>query len=102
MSDEGSPRTNSKIENPRCAAFDIGTNTLKLVIAEREDDGAFVPVLDTARTTRIGEGAYDGRLREVAIRRTLDALAELVTECRRNGVVQIAAVGTAALRDAVN
>lgn len=91
--------------SPRFASIDIGTNTIKLLIVERTVEGRFVPVLETSRTTRLGEGVVAGRLWEAAIRRTLDGLREFVQFCEEQGVTEasrIAAVGTAALRDAVN
>ncbi|HSV73342.1 MAG TPA: hypothetical protein VLH79_06240 [Chthonomonadales bacterium] len=86
----------------RCAAIDVGTNTVKLTVAEADGTGAFRALVDTSTTTRLGEGIHAGRLREAAIRRTLDAIAAYAATCREHGARRIAAVGTSALRDAVN
>lgn len=86
----------------RYASLDVGSNTVKLTIAERDGAGRFTPIVDMARTTRLGERIHDRRLGEAAIRRTLDALAEFRAMCEQHGVEALAAVGTSALRDAVN
>lgn len=86
----------------RFATIDIGTNSVKLLIAERDGAGRFLPLLDTMRTTRLGEGFHARRLSEVAMRRTLDTLREYAMQCQQWGVEQIAAVGTASLRQADN
>jgi len=87
----------------RCAGLDVGTNSVKLLLADLTADTA-ERVFDTSLNTRLGEGmhAYGGRLREAPMRRTLDALDDLVAFARNNGATEIAAVGTAALRDAEN
>jgi exopolyphosphatase/guanosine-5'-triphosphate,3'-diphosphate pyrophosphatase len=86
-----------------CAGIDVGTNSVKMVIADLRD-GAATRVYETSVVTRLGEGlhAHAYRLREAAMRRTLDALAEMVDAAHAHGVTRIAAVGTSALRDAVN
>lgn len=86
----------------RFASIDVGSNTVKLTLVERDLDGAFTPLLDMSHTTRLGEGIHARRLREAAIRRTLDVLRDYVQICREYGAQAIAAVGTSALRDAVN
>lgn len=87
----------------RFASIDVGTNTIKLLVADLSDNGA-TPVFETSVTTRLGEGmqAHGMRLREVPIRRALDALTDYAKKARELDVRQIAAVGTAALRDAEN
>ncbi len=84
------------------AAIDVGSNTVKLTIAERDAEGRFRSRVDTAVTTRLGEGFAGRRLQEEPMRRTVDQLAEFAAICRRAGVVRLAAVGTSALRDACN
>lgn len=94
-------------ETPDAAALyssiDVGTNSVKMVIADLADGGAR-RLYDNSVTTRLGEGmqAQAGRLREVPMRRTLDALAGFVGIACERGVRGIAAVGTAALREAEN
>jgi exopolyphosphatase/guanosine-5'-triphosphate,3'-diphosphate pyrophosphatase len=85
------------------AAIDVGTNSVKLIVVELQG-GEARRLYETAAITRLGEGmqAQSMRLREAAMRRTLDALAVMVTDARAYGAQQIVAVGTAALRDAEN
>src|SRR5262245_54306414 len=84
------------------AGIDIGTNSVKMVIADLSD-GKAERVFEMSATTRIGEGmqAQGNRLREVPMRRTLDAIAIMVAKANEFKA-QTAAVATAALRDAVN
>ena len=87
----------------RYAVIDIGTNSVKFHIAERRTDGAWQTVVDQAEVTRLGQGLTEiGRLDAAASERTIEAIADMVDEARRNGAVAIAAVGTAGLRLASN
>jgi exopolyphosphatase / guanosine-5'-triphosphate,3'-diphosphate pyrophosphatase len=86
----------------RYAAIDVGTNSVKLHLAER-DDGAWRALADRVVVTRLGEGvAETGRLGQEPIRRTVAAISELADEARRQGAEAIVAVGTAGLRQAAN
>jgi exopolyphosphatase/guanosine-5'-triphosphate,3'-diphosphate pyrophosphatase len=87
---------------PRFAAFDVGSNTLKTTIVEKDQGGGFLQIVDSAQVTRLGEGMHGGRLREAAIRRSLEVLADAIALCRRNRVERVAAVATAAVREAIN
>ncbi len=87
----------------RFAVLDVGTNSVKFVLADRTDESGARVETDTAVVTRLGEGLLEaGELTEVAIGRTVDAIADLVAEARRGGPVDITAVGTAGLRQAPN
>ncbi|HEX3686756.1 MAG TPA: hypothetical protein VHU60_04165 [Gaiellaceae bacterium] len=87
----------------RYAAIDVGTNSVKLHVGERLDDGEWRTVADRSEMTRLGEGIHEtGRLGEEPLRRTVDAIAELADEARRSGAEAIVVVGTAGLRQAVN
>lgn len=87
----------------RYAVVDVGTNSVKLHVAERAADGAWHTLADRAVVTRLGEGLHEsGRLRPEPMRRTTAAIAELAGEARGMGVAEIAAVGTAGLRIAPN
>jgi exopolyphosphatase / guanosine-5'-triphosphate,3'-diphosphate pyrophosphatase len=85
------------------ACIDVGTNTVKMVIADLANGGT-VRVFEQSNNTRLGEGmqAQAMRLREVPMRRTLDAIVEFARIAKEHHVVAPVAVGTAALRDADN
>ncbi|MGC8667263.1 MAG: Ppx/GppA family phosphatase [Chthonomonadales bacterium] len=84
------------------AAIDVGTNTVKLTIAERRGSGSWTELMEQARTTRLGEGFSQGYLQAAAIRRTIRVLAEYAELCRRAAAQSVAAVATAAVRHARN
>ncbi len=87
----------------RYAVIDVGTNSLKFHIGERQVDGTWQTIVDRGDVTRLGEGLEEhGRLTEQAIGRTVDAIAAMVGDARREDVIAIAAVGTAGLRLAPN
>jgi exopolyphosphatase/guanosine-5'-triphosphate,3'-diphosphate pyrophosphatase len=87
----------------RYAVIDVGTNSVKFHLGERRADGALATIVDRADITRLGEGQSEsGMLADHAIARTVDAVAVIVDEARRNGAREILAVGTAGLRRAPN
>jgi exopolyphosphatase / guanosine-5'-triphosphate,3'-diphosphate pyrophosphatase len=80
----------------------VGTNSVKFRVAERSE-GGWRPVVDRAAVTRLGEGLHDGgEISSAAAARTADAIAGMAEEAHRDGVIRIAAVGTAGLRAAAN
>jgi exopolyphosphatase / guanosine-5'-triphosphate,3'-diphosphate pyrophosphatase len=87
----------------RCAVVDVGTNSVKFVIAEQEQDRSWTALVDRAEVTRLGEGLDEnGELHPEPIERTVEAMAEMADEAKEAGVAEIAAVGTAGLRIASN
>jgi exopolyphosphatase/guanosine-5'-triphosphate,3'-diphosphate pyrophosphatase len=87
----------------RYAAIDVGTNSVKFHIAERNVDGRWTTVVDRAEVTRLGEGLSEsGKLEPEPMERTIDAIAGMAEEANRLRVAAIAAVGTAGLRVAHN
>ncbi|MEQ6903332.1 Ppx/GppA family phosphatase [Nocardioides sp. YIM 152588] len=86
----------------RCAVIDVGTNSVKLVLAERRD-GGLRTLVDRAVVARLGEGlAETGELIAPAMERAAAAIEEMATEARAGGPAEIVAVGTAGLRMAPN
>lgn len=87
----------------RFAFFDIGTNTILLLIAEFRPDGSFEVMDDLAAITRLGQDVDRTlRISSEGEQRSLDALRRYLERCRALGVEEMVAVGTSALRDAVN
>lgn len=86
----------------RAAVLDVGTNTVRLLVADCAD-GTLTPVLDRTNMSRLGLGARpDGTLTAESIARTAEAARELVRVAREAGATTILMVGTAAVRDAPN
>lgn len=83
------------------AAIDIGTNSVRLLVAE-STSGQLKPIVKELQTTRLGEGvSQSGRLSSEAMDRTVEALAILVQHANTY-TTQITAVATSAVRDAAN
>lgn len=86
----------------RRAVIDIGTNTVKLLVADVRDGQVF-PVVAKDQTTRLGEGVEETRhLSAPAIQRTVAAIAGYVADAREHGVSDIRALATSAVRTAGN
>ena len=86
----------------RRAVIDIGTNTVKLFVANVHD-GNVVPVVSQDRTTRLGEGVNKSkRLSRAAVARTIQAIDEFLAEARRLGVQDVSALTTSAARETEN
>lgn len=86
----------------RVAVVDIGTNTLLLLIAERDGD-AVRAVIDECRFGRLGQGLdQTGALADAAIERSLAIMDEYGALIREHEVTDVRVVATQALREASN
>lgn len=84
------------------AAIDVGTNSVKLLVA-RVERSRVRPLLQKVVITRLGEGlGKRSTISHVAALRTLDTLAEFKRLAEEKGAERIAVVGTRALRAARN
>lgn len=80
------------------AGIDIGTNTLRLLIAETGPH-TLREIYSDRRVTRLGQDlAGTGRLSREAEGRSLSALSDFARKIRRYSACHTAAVGTSALR----
>jgi len=87
----------------RYAVIDVGTNSVKFHVGERDAGGRWRTVADRAELTRLGEDLHiHDAISAEPLERTLAAIAGMVEEARRHGVRAIAAAGTAGLRAARN
>jgi exopolyphosphatase/guanosine-5'-triphosphate,3'-diphosphate pyrophosphatase len=83
----------------KAAVFDIGSVSVKMVVAEGKAEGGFIPLLERARVTRLGEGlAGRTEFLPVAVERTLEAVSEFAAEAVAMGAEAMEALGTEALR----
>ncbi len=80
----------------RYAVIDVGTNSVKLHVAELDADGTgpWRTIADRALVTRLGDGlAETGVIGPEPLDRTVRAIEELAQEARLAGARAIAAVG---------
>lgn len=88
--------------NDCCAAIDFGTNTARLLIAERSPTG-IIPVRVERVVVRLGGGFTDeGGLSAEARERGLACLHRFSEIISEYGVTDVQASATSAVRDAVN
>jgi exopolyphosphatase / guanosine-5'-triphosphate,3'-diphosphate pyrophosphatase len=84
------------------AGIDIGTNTLRLLIAETVR-GRFREIYSDRRITRLGQDLdRSGTIDPAAADRSVQVLSDFADAIRRHGARNTAAIGTSALRNASN
>ena len=88
----------------RVAAFDCGTNSLRLLVADVDASaGSLVDVERHMEVVRLGEGVdRTGRLAPQALQRTFAVADIYAARCRELGVERVRFVATSASRDAEN
>jgi len=88
-------------EPKRFAALDIGSNTIRLLITQIDEE--ITEIASAQKITRLGESAHtSGILSDNAIDRTLSAVVELLSSAKAHSPFTIAAVATHAVRSAGN
>ncbi len=87
----------------RLAAIDVGTNSIRLIIAEARTDGTYRVIDDEKEISRLGEGADEsGNLGAEPMRRSTEAIARLKEIAEGYGVRELRVVATSAVREANN
>ena len=92
------------LQQKKKAVIDIGTNSIKLCIAGdlNVPDGYSV-IRDEIEITRLGEGLSEHKeLGEAPINRSIQTIQRFITIAHEMGAYETRAVGTAALRKALN
>ncbi|HWC89508.1 MAG TPA: hypothetical protein VG433_07635, partial [Pirellulales bacterium] len=85
----------------RLAAIDVGTNSIRLVIAEPLREGNYRILDEEKATTRLGKGlAATGRLNPVAVEQSLEALRRMQQIAAGFQVRELRVIATCAVREA--
>jgi exopolyphosphatase/guanosine-5'-triphosphate,3'-diphosphate pyrophosphatase len=87
----------------RIGAIDIGSNSIRAIIADVAASGAIRVVDELKAAPRLGAGLEEtGELSDTSMRAAIDALARMATLARQLGARRLEAVATSAVRDARN
>jgi exopolyphosphatase/guanosine-5'-triphosphate,3'-diphosphate pyrophosphatase len=90
------------MESVRRAVIDVGTNSVKLLVADVAGQRV-IPVLEESKQTRLGHDFYQSHvLQPEAIARTTVAVAGLAAKARSLAPASLRVVATSAARDAKN
>ena len=85
------------------AAIDVGTNTIRLTVAEVQDDDTYRILDEEREMVRLGEKLdRTGRLSDAAVERALAAIGKMKAIASGFKVTQIRAIATSAVREAAN
>ena len=88
---------------PRYAAVDIGSNSVRLLVADCIPGGPLRILAAEREVTRLGEGVFrSGRIEDQAIDFLCAQLTRMAQVIARHETLAIRAVATAAVRDANN
>jgi exopolyphosphatase/guanosine-5'-triphosphate,3'-diphosphate pyrophosphatase len=89
--------------SPYRAAIDIGTNSMHLVVAKRDEQGGFEILTSEKEMVRLGQGGGEMKqLAPAAIDRGIEALSRMAKVAASFGEVELVAVATSAVREAAN
>ena len=87
----------------KLAAIDIGTNSMKLLVASTEDDGSLEVLSREKAMVRLGtETLVSGRLSPEAIEAGASTIEQFLTIARGSGAEVVRAVATCAVRESAN
>ena len=86
----------------RRAVIDVGTNSVKLLVAD-VDGHSVIPISEESEQTRLGKGFYETyRLQPDAIQDTASVVAQFAGAARFRQATSIRVIATSAARDALN
>lgn len=87
----------------RIAAIDVGTNSIRLIVAEASPDGSYRILDDEKEITRLGRGLHKtGKMDGAAMEHTAVTVARMKSIALGYGAEEVRVVGTAAAREAKN
>lgn len=87
----------------RVAAIDIGSNSVRQIVADVSPDGTIRVVDEMKAAPRLGAGLTEANdLDDAAMERAIEAITRMHTLAGQIGATRIEAVATSAVRDAAN
>ena len=90
-------------DSRRIAAIDIGSNSIRQIVADVSTGGGIQVVDEMKAAPRLAAGLVEsGQLDEDAMVRAVEAIARMATLARQLGAERVEAVATSAVRDAAN
>ncbi len=96
------PRTSIVAGGRIIAVIDVGSNSVRLLVARELSSSAFEVIDEERFDARLGEGLADGFLTEAAIQRGIEAVRLVAEVAASYGPAVTVATGTEALRRATN
>lgn len=103
ISKPGRPIGASPGEPRRVGVIDIGTNSIRLIVAESGDSGGYRIIDDEKITSRLGQDLHHkGALTREAMERSAEAIARLREIADGHKIDELRAVATSAVREASN
>src|SRR5499426_1260125 len=98
-----SPRRTVSPGHRRVAAIDIGSNSIRQIVADVSPEGAIQVVDEMKAAPRLAAGlSKTGELADTSIRAALEAIERMATLAKQLGASRIDAVATSAVREANN
>ncbi|AHG91380.1 Ppx/GppA phosphatase [Gemmatirosa kalamazoonensis] len=102
-SNDGAPAATNGSDAVRIAAIDIGSNSIRQIVADVSPDGKIRVADEMKAMPRLGAGVdATGELAEASMQAALAELSRMATLARQVGANRIEAVATSAVRDAAN
>ncbi len=90
--------------SPTVAIIDIGSNSIKLLVASKTDEGHIEKVFEGREETRLGDGisASNPLLKKESMQRAVASVQTLLSQSKKYEVAQTEIVATSAVREAKN
>jgi exopolyphosphatase / guanosine-5'-triphosphate,3'-diphosphate pyrophosphatase len=100
---EKGPRRTIAAGNRRVAAIDIGSNSIRQIVADVSADGTIQVVDEMKAAPRLAAGlSTSGALSDTSIHAAIEAVERMATLARQLGAERIDSVATSAVREASN
>jgi exopolyphosphatase / guanosine-5'-triphosphate,3'-diphosphate pyrophosphatase len=88
---------------PTIAAIDVGSNAIRLAIANVDTNGSYQPVYSVREPVRLGQDVFTkGTISPHTVDKLVERFIDFKQKLEEHAVSQVKAVGTSALREAMN